>query len=318
MIASMHGLLRSQKTGILCCFAAVALLGAGSFFMDARNDLYAGLRVDDLRFFFAPPRLEHVWLYLLMPVLALWGTNSLVCAYDTFRARLGRGVLHAFAHGPILLHVAFPLALVAHLWGGLGGRFESRRVMPSGATIAGVRLRPLAIHEERYPNGMPRQVGVTMERLDGGEARRVEIGYNRPLLLEAGARELMLADYAELPVAVVRVGGLRVKLVYGEPAAAGDEQLVLEKVYPPGSGLGVPVVAVSVSGPRQPPGRLLLPVGREQPGAHIVCEALETAPAVLLTERWNPSIPLVVFVAVLAAAGVLLCIRDHRRRHAEP
>jgi hypothetical protein len=304
-------LLRSQKTNLLCCLATVVLLGTGSLLMDLRRDLYQGLQADDLRFFFQPLRSEHLWLYLLFPVLTVWGLSSLVVAVDRFLARRRLGWLRAAAHGPLLLHVAFPLALVAHLASGFGGGSALHPVLPSGAVVAGVHLRPLAIREERHPNGMPRQVHVTLEASEGGKTRRVELAYNRPLMLAAGATALLLADYGHVQTAVVRAGAHTAELVRGVPTEVGGRVLVLERIHS-GPGLSVPVAAVTEHGAG---GRgAWLPVGRSSPEAELACLELKSAPAVLLTERRNPGTPLVGLAALLAALGVLLSVRDRWAR----
>jgi hypothetical protein len=311
---TLLGLLRSHKTNLCCCAATVGLLAAGSVLMDLRRDLYEGLRADDLWYFFRPPRLAHWWLYALLPVVTLWGASSATVTLDALRSRLRRGgVLHALAHGPVWLHAAFPLALVAHLYSGVGGSSQTHPVLPDGAEIAGMRLRPLAIHEQRHPNGMPRQVTVTLERTRGALTDRVEIAYNRPLALDAGARLLLLGEYGQVPVATLRADGRTLQLVQGQPVRAGSRVLVLRRVVPAGQSLSVPVVVLAEAGPGGQR-EVWLPVGRELPGQALACLAVHDAPAVLLTERVNPGVPLVALVSLLAAVGVVLSTREHWRR----
>jgi hypothetical protein len=76
-------LLIAQGTGVTCAFASAGLLAIGSFVIDASPDLYAGLGMDDLRFFFRPWRWQHGWLYVLLVVLAIWGASAMMCAVTT-------------------------------------------------------------------------------------------------------------------------------------------------------------------------------------------------------------------------------------------
>jgi hypothetical protein len=89
--------------------------------------------------------------------------------------------------------------------------------------------------------------------------------------------------------------------------------LVLERVLPAGHGYGLPVAVVTEAGPggtRQ----AWLSVGRAPAGQALACLQVRQAPAVLLTERVNPGVPLVALVSLLAAVGVVLSTREHWRR----
>src|SRR5512141_1902780 len=188
-------LLVGQRTGVLCAFAAAGLLAVGSVVSDLLPEHYAGLGMDDLRFFFRPWRWQHAWLYALVVVLAVWGTSALVCAISTVQTLLRQRVKEVSRYGPPRLHVTFGAALVAHLWGGLVASTD-RFVVPDVPTdIHGFQYRTLRMEIDRHPRGMPRTVVAVLERKRGSTVADVRVGYSRPLISAGGARELLLVRY---------------------------------------------------------------------------------------------------------------------------
>jgi hypothetical protein len=145
-----------------------------------------------------------------------------------------------------------------------------------------------------------------------GRVDEVEIGYNRPLILEAGALEILLARYGVVPVAVLVHRGERVALGPGQSSVVAGDQLTLGRIHP-GNGQHVAVAEVLVAGDE--PLRLLLPLGPGRAGAVTTFAAIEEAPVLLLTERRNPSMPLVWVTALLAVLGVLLVGWERVRRN---
>jgi len=198
--ARLWRLLTAQRTGILCALVSAALLGFGSLLMDARPEQYSGLSLDDLRFFFAPWRLAHLWFYILCLTLGLWGTSAALCTWDTVTRLLRNRVRLGPAWGPPLLHVAFVLALGAHLWGGLAAT-SSMQTLTLGQSVrlGDARLRLLRVLEESSPSGMPRRLQATFARLGAPDSERRVLGYNEPLLAAAGAESLLLMRHEFVP-----------------------------------------------------------------------------------------------------------------------
>ncbi len=302
--------LRRQSTGVVCALLSAGLLGAGSFWMDRKSEVYRSLRMDDLRFFLEPIRWEHSWLYALAAVVTVWGLSALLCTYDTLRSHIKRRVSHPAAYGAPLLHLCFALGLVAHLWGGLTGESRQHIVGSAPTQIAGARYALAEVHTERYPNRQVRSVTVELERQQQGKSERVTIGYNQPLLFEAGAKELLLMRQTSMPIAVLMHRGERVSLAQGATRTVKEEQITLLRVYRGGS-LRVPVAELSVTGQR--PDRFMVPLGAAVDGRQTRFVALRGSPAVLLTERDNPSMPLVLLTSLLAVVGVLLVVWQRLR-----
>lgn len=306
----MWKLLRSQKTGIICSFLSAALLGAGSIVMDRLPERYEGLALDDVGFFFDRWDPAHLWFYALALTLALWAFSSVVCTWDGVLVRLRRRVFRFSAWGTTILHLAFPLALVGHLWGGLGGSLAYHRIGTTPVVIGDASLRLERVETESYPNGMPRYVRATLEREREGHADEVGIGYNEPLVQSGGAWSLLLMRHVQGQRAVFRVDGQRVALEPGGSAALGPRSLRMGRMFQR-PGLRVPVAEVFVEGSE--PQRVWLPLGSQTEDGSMAFEGLEPASSLIVMERYNPSAPLVLVVALGAVLGVALTIFERRR-----
>jgi hypothetical protein len=111
----------SQGLGVLCGQATVLLLAVGSIVLSATRDgASAMIAMDDIRGFFAPTSPVHFWFYLLIPVLGLYGLNTLLATCRSVLRKWRAGARFAQAYAPSVIHLAFLFSLVAHLIGGLG------------------------------------------------------------------------------------------------------------------------------------------------------------------------------------------------------
>jgi hypothetical protein len=200
--ASRWQWLRSQGLGLACGLATVALLAVGSVVLAAtREGASAGIHMDDLRGFFAPPRAGHLWLYLLVPVSALYALNTVLATWDTVSRKWRAGTRAPAAYAASLVHVGFLLALVAHAAGGFLGRDGGAVIVASGwQEVPGFgEARLLSLDVESLPGGMPRSARARLEVRDGSGGQREEIiGYNDPLSAGAGARLALLAEFGRL------------------------------------------------------------------------------------------------------------------------
>jgi hypothetical protein len=309
--ARIYRALVSQKTGVVCAFSAAGLLATGSVLADRLPGVYQDLSGGDLRFFFEPVRAVHLWLYAAMVVFAVWGLSTLLCTLEALRSRWQARCWRPGAWGTILVHLSFILALVAHLLGGLTADGREHLVAGDGTDIAGARYRALGVDQQSWPNGMPKTLRVELERTKGSERSLVYVGFNEPVVLEGGARELLLGRIGQgAGAAILRVGGEQVRLRPGESAAVRGRTVTLQKLHMAQS-LRVPVVSLLLDGGE--PQRTMLPL---DPGStdELAFVGIESTPLVSLRERYDPSIPLVLAVALLLALGVVLTAWEHLRR----
>lgn len=193
---SVLGLLRSQGLGIFCGQVTVVLLGIGSVVLVTTADgASRGIAMDDIRGFFVEPSWAHAWFYALVPVMTVYGINTLLGTWDDFVPKWRAGVRAPRAYAATLVHLGFLVALVAHLVGGLfsadgrpfaiGPRFtdlgEGR-----AARVAELRLTHL-------PTGALEQAYATVEvRAADGSVTREVVTYNGPLSRGLGSELFLL------------------------------------------------------------------------------------------------------------------------------
>jgi hypothetical protein len=196
--------LRSQGLGLVCGFGTVLLLAVGSFVLVATRDgASAGVHVDDLRAFFAPPAGAHAWLYALGALALLYGLNTLLATWESVVRRWRAGVRAPTAYAAAIIHVGFLVAMAGHALGG----FTSEEYDPVVVTERWTELplfgeaRLVSLEADAMPNGMPRSARATLAvRGADGAVRREVVDYNQPLSEGFGARLALLSDFGEVPV----------------------------------------------------------------------------------------------------------------------
>jgi hypothetical protein len=306
-------LLRSQGLGVLCGGATVVLLAVGSFVLDrTRDGASAGIALDDLRPFFERPAAAHAWMYLLVPVLALYALNTLLGTWHAVARKLRAGVRAPAAYGPAVIHVGFLLALLAHGVGGLWGVDRGTVVMAAGGAwqplADGREARLLDVTVETLPGGMPRSARVELEVRDAtGRVGRAEVGYNAPLTTRLATELHLLGDVGRARVAELTVAGARCAAVEGDACEAGGVRVEALTLAAPGQLRAEAMARVAVGG-RQ----LWLSPGVDVPlgdGRPLRLEGVREAPAVLLRARSTPGNPIALAGAIAVAVGLAMMAR---------
>jgi hypothetical protein len=310
--------LRSQGLGLACGFATVALLAVGSFVLAATRDgASAAIAMDDLRGFFAPPRLAHLWLYLLFPVAGLYAVNTVLATWDTVTRRWSAGVRAPSAYGASVVHVGFLLALVAHAAAGFLGADRGEVLVSAGwQEVPGFgEARLVSLEVDPLPGGMPRSARARLEVRDaGGRVREASVGYNAPLSEGAGARLALLGDFGRVRVARLASGPDACALAEGQACLVGGQPVRLLRIGPgAGGGPAALVLARAPDGRDEPrwlggDGELALASGRP-----IQLEGVTAEAGVLLRVREAPGNPWALAAAVALSAGVALLWRKLAR-----
>ncbi|HOU53601.1 MAG TPA: hypothetical protein PLQ97_06700 [Myxococcota bacterium] len=225
---------RSQGFGVVMGLSTVVLLAVGSVVLVITAEgASAAVALDDVTAFFRSPSPWHLWLYLLLPVLALYGLSTLLATWDSVLDAWRAGRRRPSAYAPALIHVAFLGMLLAHGVGGfLGAEHGVVRVGPWWTDLPGGRqARALDVQVDAHPDGSPRQVTATLEVRDpDGTTDRREVAYNRPLIDGLGRDLLLLVRAVQMPGgqggALVPVVVLRARHAPGNPWALASAVLL--------------------------------------------------------------------------------------------
>jgi hypothetical protein len=307
-------LLRSQGLGLLCAGATVLLLAIGTVIIAATRDgVSASVRMDDVTAFFAGPSAWHLWFYLLLPVLALYGLNTVLCTWHSLVTFVRAGVRSPSAYAPSVMHLAFLVALLAHGIGGIWGREDTPvAVDPSAWTdlAQGLQGRLVDVSIDRHPDGAPRQVTVRLRlRDDSGKERNAEISYNGPLSLAGGQHLLLLTRVARQHVAKLTDGAQTCAAVKGSVCSLGGTTLRVLGVYPSGHWGRVPALSLLMDRADQGHERFFLLGGRPHPlddGRTLKLETVEQQQVALFRSRHAPGNPWALAAAAILLIGVVM------------
>jgi hypothetical protein len=310
--------LRSQGLGLLCGLATVVLLAVGSVVLvSTRDGASASVGLDDLRGFFEPPRLEHLWLYLLFPVAGLYAVNTVLATWDTVLRKWRAGLRAPGAYAPSLIHVGFLLALVAHGVGGfLGAERGAVLVGPDWQSLPGfgeARLRSLDV--DALPGGMPRAAWAHLEVRDGSGGVHAEtVGYNVPLSARGGAALALLSDFGQAWIARLVSRGESCALAEGQSCLLGGASIRLVRLV---GGPRGPAAVIAARGPSGHDETRVLSAGGELPlagGALLELGAVAPEQVVALRVRETPGHPWALAAGVVMALGSALLWRKLLRR----
>jgi hypothetical protein len=307
--------LASQGLGLLLGQASAVLLGLGTVVIAAtRDDASAGVQADELDGFLSPPQWTHLWLYVLFAVTALWAINTILCTWQAVVARLRAKVMEPVAWAPTVIHVAFLLALVSHLVGGLSNHeLESVTLTRSWSRLDdGRRIRLVRVDRQLTPGRKVKALDATVEVQDpAGKVETVVIGYNQPLSSGLGANLLLIAQAGQLRVARFSQGESRCSTPVPGECWLGDTRIEVRDVRESAAWGQVAVVAVEAPGAPGAPGArgevFPLAAGARHPlasGMELQFEGVAVEDAVALRRRSAPGHPWALFSAVLLVVGL--------------
>jgi hypothetical protein len=302
-------LLRSQGLGVCCGLASTLLLAVGSFVIAAtRGGASAALRLDEVLPFFDPPSPAHLWFYLLLPVLALYGLNTALATWHSVSIKWRSGFRKPWAYAAALIHIGFLLALLAHLVGGIGGR-EARLLLHGDWSEIpdGRQVRVTSVDVDVLPGGMPKTVRVEVEvrRRDGSVESGV-MGYNEPLSDRFGSNLVLFQRPVSIPVeAVLATGDERCTLARGGRCRLGGREIHLVDLRDSGAhGMLARVIVAGRDG--------WIPAGVPQtlgPGLVFTLTHVERQTGALVTWRRAPGNPWALAAALFLVVGVALMWR---------
>jgi hypothetical protein len=306
--------LYSQGLGIVCGQATVLLLALGSIVLAAtREGVSRAIAMDDLTGFFAAPAAAHLWFYLLVPVLGLYALNVFLATWRSVSSKWRGGLRDPRMYAAAVIHVAFLVALFAHLVGGFGGSERGTVELGPGwrQLDRGRDARVASLEVERLPDGGLKQLWATVDLRDAAGAISTEtISYNGPLSRGLGSDLFLVLRATAIGVVELARAGQRCRVAVDEMCQLGEAQILPLYIHPPTHGQD-PVMArirlrqTAGSAPEE----LWLAKGKPHPladGTTLALEAPEVRPALLLRGRHAPGNPWALLSALLLALGLAL------------
>ena len=307
--------LRAQGLGVICGFAAVALLAAGSIIIPlTRDGASRDLAFDEIRPFFTEPSVAHLWFYLLIPVFVLYALNVALATWHNVLRKWRAGQRALSAYAPAVIHLSFLVALCAHLVGGLFSQ-ETGRVMvgPEPTPLGdGRTARVVSVDVDRLPGGMPKTVRAVLEvtSTPGGAPERHVVGYNQPLSRALGVDLHLLQDLGQVPGAArLTAGDFECEVAVGESCPLGRARVWLRALEPAAPGVDMLLARMTVERPGAEPDEVRLMPG----GARLLADqtplrldAITPRPSVMLRGRHAAGNPWALAAAAILGLGVLL------------
>ena len=309
--------LSSQGLGVLCGQATVLLLAIGSVVLaSTRDGASAMIGMDDIRGFFAPPAMVHLWFYCLLPVLGLYGVNTFLATWKSVTLKWRNGVRRVQAYGASVVHLGFLLGLFAHLVGGLGSaELGQISLGPDWTALGdGREARLIALDVPRNPDGGIKQVEARVALRDGaGVHSTATVSYNGPLSSGLGSDLLLLLRPGSVVLAALRLGDARCTLGAEASCSLGAAEAKLLFLHPPRERGTAAMARVRIRPrPGSPASEFWLQEGVPAPlsdGSRIVLEGIEARPAIHLRRRHAPGNPWALFSTVALAAGLAMMWR---------
>ncbi|GAX62746.1 single-stranded DNA-specific exonuclease, partial [Candidatus Scalindua japonica] len=309
----VYDFLRSQKTGIIVGFAVTGLLIIGSLIMNYCPESYEGLSGEDITFFFNEPKLIHIWFYLMFVAFAMYGICIFICTLDSILRKVKARSKKVALYGASIVHIGFLVTLVAHLVGGIWSE-SGRPITVSNTWVqAGeYELKVTGLDSTTYPNGMPRKITAQMKIRKDGEEYDDTLGYNNPVLLDSGTKQFLLRNYGNMPNAVVmNIDGQTVTLNVKDVIEINGTDVLIANLYMPPQ-FPLPVLQLVSKGNNDKYDQTYVRIGRQNvqnvKGVDVIFQDIKSTPAVVVTTKKNPSIPLTLIAIGCFGSGMLLVI----------
>jgi hypothetical protein len=312
--ASPTAWLFSQGLGVICGQATVLLLAIGSVVLaTTREGASASIAMDDMRAFFEPPSVIHLWFYLLVLVLTLYALNTTLATCQNVAKKWRAGIRAPRFYAPAVIHVAFLVGLLAHGVGGI--ELERLAVGPSWTQLGeGREARVTGLEVDSNPDGSMQQLRASVETRDAeGSSAETVVYYNGPLSRGLGSELMLLVRPNSVPTLLLARGGDRCDLEVEGACDLGDARAELLYLHPPLQPGQSPFAQLRVqnAGGGDTETLSLTLGGSKQlsDGSLLVAEDLQARPAILLRHRLAPGNPLALLSSILLGLGLLMMWR---------
>ncbi len=309
----IYDFLKSQKTGIIVGFAVTGLLIIGSLIMNYCPESYEGLSGEDITFFFNEPKLIHTWFYLMFVAFAMYGICIFICTLDSILRKVKARSKKVALYGASIVHIGFLVTLVAHLVGGIWSESGSPITIADTWVKSGeYELKVTGLDSTSYPNGMPRKITAQMKIRKDGKEYDDTLGYNNPVLVDSGTKQFLLRNYGNMPNAIImNIDGETVTLNVKDVIEINGTDVLIANLYMPPQ-FPLPVLQLVSKGKAGKYDQTYVRIGRQNvqnvKGVDVMFLDIKSTPAVVVTTKKNPSIPLTLIAIGCFGSGMLLVI----------
>ena len=309
----IYDFLKSQKTGIVIGFTVTGLLIIGSLIMNFYPRSYDGLSGEDILFFFQNVKPINIWFYVMFLAFIMYGIGIFFCTLDSVIRKVKSRTRKIPLYGASIVHVGFLVTLAAHLIGGIGSESGKPFTVANSWVEAGdFEIKVSDFKSTAYPNGMPKKIYASMKiRRNGQEFNRI-LGYNNPILLDHGTKEILLQTYGSVPESIsLDIGGEKHDLRIRDSVSINGSKVYLTDIYLPPR-VRLPVIRLVSEGGNAKNNQIFLPIGRQNTqnvhGEDLAFTDINTSTAVVVTVKKNPSIPFTLVAIGCFGSGMLLVI----------
>ena len=309
----IYDFLKSQKTGIIIGFTVTGLLIIGSLIMNFFPEFYEGLSGEDITFFFNNPAPIHTWFYVMFVAFAMYGISIFFCTLDSILRKVKARTSKIPLYGASIVHIGFLVTLVAHLVGGIWSETGIPITITDKWVQAGeYELKVTGLETTSYPNGMPRKIKAQIEIRKDGEETSDTLGYNNPVLLDSGTKQFLLRNYGNMPDGVVlNIDGETRAYNIKDVIEINESKVLLANLYLPPQ-FRIPAIQLVSKGKDGKYNKSYVRIGRQNAqnvkGVNVLFEDIKVTPAVVVTPKENPSIPLTLIAIGCFGSGMLLVI----------
>ena len=309
----IYDFLKSQKTGIITGFTVTGLLIIGSLIMNFYPSFYDGLCGEEILFCVQDVKPIHIWFYVMFFAFIMYGIGIFFCTLDSVIRKAKSRTRKIPLYGASIVHVGFLVTLAAHLIGGIGS--ESGKpftVSSSWVEAGGFEIKVSDFKSTTYPNGMPKRIFASMKIRRNGQEFDHILGYNNPILLDHGTKEILLLTYGSVPESVsLDIGGEKHDLRIRDSVSINGSKVYLTDIYLPPR-VRLPVIRLVSEGGNSKDNQVFLPIGRQSTqnvhGKDLAFTDISTSTAVNVMVKKNPSIPFTLVAIGCFGSGMLLVI----------
>jgi hypothetical protein len=178
MIRKIYCLMTSLDIAIWLLGGVMVLLATGSFVCGAGS----GINEVALLSWLAEVSIRiSWWLWGTLGLLALLALNTVLCSFESLRAKWSRGSF-VVRIAPQMMHLGFLFIVLAHLVTAYGG-FKDGGSLPEGGAFSfpdGSRVELTRLEIRMGPMGMPLDFGGTLRHLTGSGELRTVFSPNHP------------------------------------------------------------------------------------------------------------------------------------------